>query len=127
MKEIIGLMSNAKWRKLLSHLSQVGMVRHCTWKLLEWQEPRDGLLPAEDCLTELGVGDCGVVGGGPFRYAEIEWLLIPEKAVVWPKAQPQHRYEHQNIGKLRAAIDSIGQYPYLITESGLVIRGYAPQ
>lgn len=126
MKEAIGLMSNTKWRKLLSHLSQAGIARHCTWKLLEWKEPRDGLLPTEDCLTERGVGDYGAVLGGPLQYAEIEWLLIPAKAVVWPNAQPQHRYEQQDIGRVKAAIDALGQYPYQVTEAGLVVSGYAP-
>ncbi len=126
MKEMIGLMSNTKWKKLLSHLAQAGVARHCTWKLLEWESSRNGFLPAVDCLTELGVGDCGAVLGGPFQYSEIEWLLIPDKAVRWPQAQPQHRYEPQDIRRVQAEIDSLGQYPYQITSVGLVVSGYAP-
>lgn len=126
MKEMIGLMSNTKWKKLLSHLAQADVASHCIWKLLEWENSREGFLPALDCLTELGVGDCGAVTGGPFQYSEIEWLLIPDKATRWPHAQPQHRYERQDIGRVQAEIDSLGQYPYRITSAGLVVSGYAP-
>lgn len=127
MREMIGLMSNAKWKKLFSHLAQAGVASFCTWKLLEWKSSRDGFLPALNCLTELGVGDCGAVQGGPFQYSEIEWLLIPEKTTRWPQAQPQHRYESQDIGRVQAEIDSLGQYPYQITSAGLVVSGYASQ
>jgi hypothetical protein len=121
-----GLMSNAKWKKLLTQLATADAARHCTWKLLQWQEPRPGVLPAADCLTENGVGDCGVASGGPFKFSEIEWLFIPAKAVRWPKALAHNTFEEQDIRKVQALVEALGMYPYEITNEGLKVSGYAP-
>jgi hypothetical protein len=99
-------MSDAKWRKLLLALRQMGVGR-MAWKFvrsdqLYYQEP-----PPEWALLESCLGDFGVAPAVPYR--EIDWVEIPA----------------ERAAGVAEGLEAIGQFPVQQVASGVRIVGYS--
>lgn len=76
-------------------------------------------------FNETGFDDVSELG--PFKFKEIEWILIPEKYEIelWnrnEKLTPEIII--QPLDKLEKIINFLGQFEYEITIDGLKIYGY---
>jgi hypothetical protein len=99
-------MSDAKWRKLLLALREMGVGR-MAWKFvrseqLYYQEP-----PPEWALLETCLGDFGVAPAVPYR--EIDWVEIPA----------------ERAAGVAEGLEAIGQFPVQQVASGVRIVGYS--
>jgi hypothetical protein len=99
-------MSDAKWRKLLLALRELGVGR-MAWKFvrsdqLYYQEPPPAWALLESCL-----GDFGIAPAVPYR--EIDWVEIPAERAA---------------GVLEG-LAAIGQFPVQQVASGMRVIGYS--
>lgn len=76
-------------------------------------------------FNETGFNDGSELG--PFKFKEIEWILIPEKYEMerWNRNEKlTTKIIFQSLDKLEKKINSLGQFEYDITTDGLKIYGY---
>ncbi|WDE02595.1 DUF6678 family protein [Thalassomonas actiniarum] len=112
------LMSNAKWRKLLTEID--GKAFGLKWKFVNSDEIYTAQVPV---LLEKTFGDCLPYPYGPYR--EIEWLLIPME-YSHPNSDEYRPLANKrnNLQFIRNVIDCLGQYPVELSGEGLKIIGY---
>lgn len=112
------LMSNAKWRKLLSKID--GVARGIQWRFVNDDRVFIASIPT---LLDESFGDELPYPYGLYR--DIDWIFIP------------HEYENphsdikrplpknkNDIIKIKEMIDQLGEYPIELSTDGLIIFGY---
>jgi hypothetical protein len=120
-KYSVSCMSNAKWRKFFSSIHEGALeLDHCTWKLVNSEQPVQGYLPDSKMLGEDFVGDCGALNG-PFEFRIIEWLLIPEKHGQRPYEKSPIIYSTQDIKSVEDKINLAGNFEYQVIPEGIIL------
>lgn len=125
-KEILkrtSFMNNAKWFKLFSEIENENIKIHSAYiKFLLTDRKYKFHFGGFD---ETGFGDVSELG--PFKFKEIEWLLIPDKYEIerWNRNEKlTSEIIDQPLDKLEKIINFLGQFEYVRTEDGLKIYGY---
>jgi hypothetical protein len=117
------LMSDTKWRKLLSALDRSELeLRHCIVKFVGVQEEKvlsrpAGLYPPRPWVDTFQFG--------PIPLRSIEWLLFPRVAEVRgaDRTIPARRVEQDVDGAARV-VETLGRYPAELSKRGLLIVGH---
>jgi len=119
------LMSDAKWRKLLTALDRPELeLRQCIVKFVGISEEQPisrptGLYPPHPWVDTFQFG--------PIPLRSIEWLLFPRVAELkdGDRTIPS-RHIAQDVGAAARIVDSLGRYPVELSDRGLLITGYLP-
>ena len=125
-KEILtrnSFMNNTKWFKLFTEIENEKIKIHSAHiKFLLTNRTYKFHFGG---FNETGFGDVSELG--PFKFNEIEWILIPVKH----ETERRNRNEKlaseiifQPLEKLVQIMDALGQFEYDITGEGLKIYGY---
>lgn len=112
------LMSNTKWRKLLSGID--GVAHGIQWKFINNDTVFTSSVPP---LIEESFGDGSLYPYTPYR--NIDWIFIPcdygnplaDKKRILPKLQ-------NDIVNIKEMINQLGEYPIELSTGGLKISGY---
>lgn len=120
-------MNNTKWFKLFNQLKQEKLffsVAQIQFLISDTATRFSFDQFDSDNFDNSGFGD---IGGGPFKFNEIEWISIPRK----PEFERKNRDEKlspkvisQPIDKIEKVMDLIGRLEYDINEIELKIYGY---
>ncbi|UII33653.1 hypothetical protein LVD17_07445 [Fulvivirga ulvae] len=111
-------MNNAKWIKLLEHLTSVLGAVHLYYKLVYSDELR---------LTSFDAPDTEPFFIEPILYKEVEWVIFPKeyKDYVSPNNLKAGLTSYnQNIEKIEQEICSIGEFEIECSNLGLKLYGY---
>ena len=125
-KEILkraSYMNNSKWFRLLTEMQDAEINIHSAYIkfLLNDRKYKFHL----GGFNEKGFGDVSELG--PFRFKEIEWILIPERYETerWNRNEKlTSEFFFQPIEKIEQIIKNMGLLEYEIREEGLRIFGY---
>ena len=118
------LMSDTKWRKLLSELNKPERkIRYCIVKFLDASDEKEiyfpiGLNPPRPWVDDFA-------GLGPIPLRSIEWMLIPRIA-KYKRGYgdlPDGELE-QDVESIAVFVDGLGKYPARLLERGLLITGH---
>jgi hypothetical protein len=119
------LMSDTKWRKLLSALDKSELeLRRCIVKFMGDPEEKVlsrpvGLYPPRPWVDTFQFG--------PIPLRSIEWLLFPRVAEVRdPDCTIPAKHLVQDVDGAARIIEALGRYPAELSERGLVIVGHLP-
>lgn len=120
------LMSDTKWRKLLSELNKPErQMKYCIVKFIDVSEEKRvyfpiGLYPPRPWVDTFGFG--------PIPLRSIEWMLVPRKAKYkrGNPGVPDGEIE-QDVEAIMSAIDGLGKYPVQLTDRGLLIMGHVTE
>ena len=114
------LMSDTKWRKLLSALETIPSIKHYFLKSISGAVEMHG----QGFLSGRGAPHAfmDTFSFGPIYLREVEWIEFP--AIVSKRADGigDHR---QDLGALRRALNAIGEFPLEETSRGLRVIGHA--
>jgi hypothetical protein len=117
------LMSNSKWRKLLTALDRPDLkLERCVVKFVGIDEPCEMRTPFPASFRAEKYFETSF---SPEPFVAIEWL-------EWPSVVPEKRgkpgvaptAKSQDVEKAQAIIEALGSFPIQITASGLRIVGY---
>jgi hypothetical protein len=118
------LMSDTKWRKLLSELNKPEReLSYCIVKFIDVSGQKKMYFPIGLDTPRPWVDDFG--GIGPFPLRSIEWMLIPRIAKY--KRGNGHVPDGeiaQDVDSIEVTLDGLGKYPTQLVEQGLLIRGH---
>lgn len=118
-------MSNAKWRKFFITLDRAGVrVGGARWKLLGSDRLFSCSLPSESDLTASGIKDGRFY---PMEFKEIQFIEIPS-AFPDPGSDPNRPLPPltQDLEKILAVLQCVGQFPIERQADSLVVKGYEP-
>jgi len=107
-KEILkrtGLMNNKKWNRLFSNIDREIDCNNVFIKFLLMENEINNLSDLTGKISKNGIGD--IVPTGPFKYKEIEYIIIKN-----------------NAEKIIEIIKSIGKIEYEIVNTEIKIYGY---
>lgn len=123
ISERTSFMNNTKWFKLFTEIENEKIKIHSAYiKFLLKDRKYTFHFGGFD---ETGFGDVSELG--PFKFKEIEWILIPEKYEIerWNRNEKlASEIIFQPLEKLEQIINALGQFEYEVTEEGLKIYGY---
>jgi hypothetical protein len=117
-------MSDTKWRKLLAAIGEADLaLTQVVVKFIDVQEPKRmhfpalGLHPPRPWIDTLEFG--------PIELRSIEWLLIPDVALVRHGAKKvPPREVPQDVDAVERLLGALGQFPLERSAEGLRIIGY---
>lgn len=121
-RSLHGLMSDAKWIKLVGHLVQNVSIKKVEFKGI--LDEKEGVLNiSADMAFELDYWKNGFEGsnssGGWLMYKEIEYLRFPA-VFIGKGGMP----ESQNIAEIEEAISSVGMFEVHIENGNLILLCY---
>ncbi len=116
-------MSNAKWRKCFSLLSEISPDLQVIWKFVA--SKNDGVrhaLPLIESLEESYLSSR--FWFGPAYYKEIEWIEFPEVGKPYGKEKIPGAFYQQDVAGVLVALNEIGQWYTEETDLGFRLYGY---
>ena len=119
------LMSDTKWRKLLSALDRPELgLKQCIIKFVGAPGEKvvnrpSALYPPHPWIDTIEFG--------PIPLRSIEWMLFPRVAEYrrGNRRVPKQRME-QDVEEAARIVGALGRYPAELSERGLLIAGYLP-
>lgn len=117
------LMSDTKWRKLLSELNKPErQLKYCIVKFIDVSEEKRVYFPIHLDPPRPWVETFGF---GPIPLRSIEWMLVPRIAKYkrGNPGVPDGEIE-QDVKSIMNAIDGLGKYPAQVIDRGLLIIGH---
>jgi hypothetical protein len=120
------LMSDTKWRKLLSILNEPERrLKYCLVKFIEVSEEKRVYFPIALYPPRPWVDTFGF---GPIPLRSIEWMLVPRIAKYkrGNPGVPDGEHE-QDVESIKNMIDELGKYPAQISGAGLLIIGHVTE
>jgi hypothetical protein len=115
------LMSDAKWRKLLSVLKGIPSINHYFLKSIRGTAEMLGFGYLSGHAPHPFIDTFSF---GPIYLREIEWLEFPEFVPRRVNGATLPGGHHQDLVALRCALEAIGQFPLEETSRGLRIIGH---
>ena len=121
------LMSNAKWRNVFAALARLDDITHMRVKFVDDNRVHNMAAPTLRAL-ELNEAIFDSLEYGPVRYADIEWVELPaiverqNPSLTAGRTPPTEIV--QDIGRARAAIESLGEFALCSSAQGLRLLGY---
>lgn len=119
------LMSNHKWKKLYSVMSEKGAeLCGIEYHFTDTEKIFYGSAPSKIQVWNTAIDDPIIGAGGPIEYKHIEYIVIPRTYQFRAYEQAPLTKKVQNVGKFLKALEEVGDFPITEDEDSIIIHGY---
>lgn len=119
------LMSNHKWRKLFTVMTEHGSdFSGIEYHFTDTENVLYGHAPSKQQIWETAIDDPVEGAGGPVEFKHIEYILIPYVYLYRPYENAPLKERPLNVGAFVEALEKVGSFPLTKNDKGILIHGY---